>query len=98
MKTLTYTPTDNTSKNVHGNQQYIYDINIQRQELDKGMLVENTRKVKPDNQHTKNASWLVTTIKTILKTPIPKFENPIFLFKRTHEVAVRNIKICVTYD
>ena len=46
MKTLTYSPTDNPSKNVHGNQQSIYDKNTQRKELDKGMLISNTLKGK----------------------------------------------------
>ena len=32
-------------------------------------------------------------IKATLKIPIQTFENPIFSFKRTHEAAVRNIKI-----
>ena len=30
---LTHTPTENPSNNVHGNQQNIYDRNIQREEL-----------------------------------------------------------------
>ena len=32
-----------------------------------------------------------------MKTPIQKFENPIFLFRRTYEVAVRNIKILASF-
>ena len=36
----------------------------------------------------------INTINTvILKTPVQKFENPIFLFRRTHEAAVRDNKI-----
>ena len=46
MKTLTYKPTDNPRTNVHGNQQIIYDINTQSIELDKGILIANTLKVK----------------------------------------------------
>ena len=46
MQQLTYTPTENPSTNVHGYQQSLYDINIHRQELDKGMLIENTLKGK----------------------------------------------------
>ena len=42
MQQLTHTPTENPSTNIHGNQQNIYDINIQRQELNKWMLVSNT--------------------------------------------------------
>ena len=45
-----------------------------------------------------NASWLVTTIKVILKTPIQKFKNPIFSFRITHEVVVRNIKILAEFN
>ena len=93
MKTLTYTPTDNPSKNVHGNQQSIYDINTQRKELDKGMLIANTLKGKLNSQQSTNASWIITTIKATLKIPIQKFEKPIFSFKRTHEAVVRNSKI-----
>ena len=79
MQQLTHTPTENPSTNVHGNQQNIYDINIQRQELYKGMLIANTLKGKPKSQQKTNASWLVTTIKAILKTPFQKSEKPIFL-------------------
>ena len=57
------------------------------------MLVSNTLKGKLNIQHTKNASWIVTTIKVILKMPIQKFEKPIFSFRITQEAAVRNSKI-----
>ena len=70
MQQLTHTPTENPSTNVHGNKQNIYDINIQRQELDKGMLIANNLKGKLNSQQTTNASWIVTTIKAIPKTPI----------------------------
>ena len=73
MQQLTHTPTENTITNLHGNQQIIYDINIQHQELDNGMLIANTIKGRLDSQQTTNASWLVTTIKAILKTPIQTF-------------------------
>ena len=92
MKTLTYTPTDNPSTIVHGNHQSYSDINNQRKELDKGMLIANTLKGKFNSQQYTNASWLVTTIKATLKIPIRKFENPIFSFKRTHEAAIGNRK------
>ena len=95
MQQLTNTPTQNTSTNIHGNQQNMYDINIQCQKLYKGMLIANTLKVKLNGQNMMNVSWLVTTIKAILKTHIEKFEMPIFLFSRTHETAVRNSKILV---
>ena len=77
MQQLTHTTTEHPSTHIHGNQQSIYDINIQRQELDKSMLIANTLKGKLNIQHMKKASWIVTTIKAILKMPIQKFENPI---------------------
>ena len=61
------------------------------------MLIANTLNGKLNNQQSTNASWLVTVIKAILKTPIQKFENPIFLFRRTHEAAVRNSKILAAF-
>ena len=61
------------------------------------MLIANTLKGKLNSQHTTNASWIVTTIKAILNTPIQKFENIIFLFRRTHEAAVRNSKILMAF-
>ena len=93
MKTLTYTPTENPSTTVHGNQQRIYDINNQIKELDKGVLIANTLKGKLNSQQLTNASWLVTTIKATLKTPIQQFESTIILFRITCEAAVRNGKI-----
>ena len=39
MQQLTHTPTENPSTNVDGNQQNMYDINIQRQELEKFVQV-----------------------------------------------------------
>ena len=73
MQQLTHTPTENTSTNIHGNQQNIYGINIQRQELNKRMLLENTLNNKLNSQQKTNVSWLVTEIKAILKTPIQKY-------------------------
>ena len=52
MKTITCTPTDNPSTNIHGNQQIISDINTKRKELDKGMLIANTLKGKLNSQQT----------------------------------------------
>ena len=40
----------------------------------------------------------MTTIRAILNTPIQKFENPIFSFRRTHEAAVRNRKILAAFN
>ena len=67
MQQLTHTPAENPSKNIHGNQNNIYDINIQRQELYKGVLIANTLKGKLNSQQTTNASWMVTTTKAILR-------------------------------
>ena len=93
MQQLTHTPTENPIKTIPVNQPNIYDINIQRQEINKKMHIAKTLKVKLNSQNKTNASWLVTTIEAILKTPIQKFENPIFSFSKTHEAAVRNNKI-----
>ena len=97
MQQITYTPIENPTTNVHVNQQNIYNINIQRQELDKGRLIANTLQCKPNSQHTTYALWLVTTIKGILKTPIQISEKAIFSFSRTHEAVVRNSKILVAF-
>ena len=50
-------------------------------------------KVNLNRQHKTNISWLVITIKEILKTPIKILDKPIFLFKRTNEAAARSSKI-----
>ena len=98
MQHLTHTPTENPGKTTPGNQPNIYDINIQRQELNKVMLVANTIKGKLDSQQKTNSSWIVTKIKAILKMPIQKFENPVFLFRKAHEAAVRNKKILAAFN
>ena len=72
MQQLTYTPAENPSTDVHGNQQIIYDINTQRQELDKRVLIANTLKGNLNCPQSTYTSWLVTTIKETLKTPIKK--------------------------
>ena len=59
--------------------------------------IENTLKGKLNSQQSTNASWLVTTIRTTLNTPIQKSEKPIFSFRRTHEAVVRNIKILAAF-
>ena len=70
MQKITHTPTENRSTNIHGNQQEIYDINIQSQKLYKGILTENTLKGKLSSQQKTNTSLLVKTIKEILNTSI----------------------------
>ena len=57
------------------------------------MLLASTLKGNLNSQKSKKPSWLVTTIKAILQTPIKKSENIIFLLRRIHEAAVRNRKI-----
>ena len=61
------------------------------------MLIATNLKGKLNSQQSKNTSWLVTTIKSMLKIPIKKFGKPIFSFKRNHEAAVRNSKIMATF-
>ena len=70
-----------------------HDINIQLQEINKGMHIENTLKDKTNSQQKTNELWIVTTIKAITKMPIQKFEMHILSFRRRHEAAVRNSKI-----
>ena len=48
IKKLTHIPTENPITNIHRNQQNICDIHIQLQELNKGMLIENTLKGKAE--------------------------------------------------
>ena len=95
---LTHTSTENPSKRIPGNQPNIYDINIQRHEPKKGLHISNTLKCNLNSQYKMNKSFLVKTIKAILKTPIQEFEKPIFSFRRTHEAAVRNIKIIAAFN
>ena len=97
MQQLTYTPTENKITNVHGNQQRNYDINIQRQDIYKWILIANNLKGKLNIQQKTNAPWLETTIKATPKITIQKFEKPIFSFKRTHEAAFKNSKILAAF-
>ena len=82
MQQLTHTPTKNPSKTIPVNQPNIYDINIQRQDLNKGTHIANTLKGHLNSQQKTNALWIVTTIKAILNTPIKIFVNPIFSFRK----------------
>ena len=93
MQQLIHTPTENPSTNINGNQQNIYYMNIKHQELNKGTVIENTLKCKPNSQQKTNKSWLVKTVKAILKTTIKKLDKLIFSFNRTNKASVRNIKI-----
>ena len=97
MQQLTHNPTEHISKIISGNQTNIYDINIQRQEHNKGIIIANILKDKMNSQQKTNAQWLVTTIKAILKIPIQKFEKPIFLFSKTNEASVRNRNILASF-
>ena len=63
MQQLTKTPTENPSTNIHGNQSNINDINIQRQEINKGMIIANTLKGKLNSKQKTSTLWIVTTIK-----------------------------------
>ena len=50
MQQLTHIPKENISTKIHENKPNIYDINIQRQELNKGTNIENTLKGKLSSQ------------------------------------------------
>ena len=70
MKKLKHTPIKNLITNIHGYQQTIYDINIQRQENNKAVIIEKTLKGNMNSHQKTNTLWLVT--------PTQKLENPIF--------------------
>ena len=61
------------------------------------MHIPNTLKGKLNIQYNINKSWLVTTIKAILKTQIQKSEKPIFSFRREHESEDRNSKTLTAF-
>ena len=48
MQQLTHIPTENTSTNIHGKQQNIYNIDIWCRELNKRILIANTLKGKSE--------------------------------------------------
>ena len=52
------------------------------------MLIENSLKDKLNIQQKTNTSWMVTTIKAILKTPIKESEKPIFSFRTGMETKM----------
>ena len=56
MQQLTHTPTKNPSTTIPGNKPNINDINIQRQELNKGMQIANDLKGNLNSQQKTNAS------------------------------------------
>ena len=60
--------------------------------LKKGLNQQTSSKVS-STKKKKKTSWLVTTIKQILKIPIQKFDIPVFSFKRTNKAAARNRKL-----
>ena len=62
------------------------------------MQISDTLKGKLNRKQNTNTSWLVKTIRAILKTPIQKLEKPILLFKRTNEAAVRNSKTLAAFN
>ena len=62
------------------------------------MHTADTLKNNLKRQQKTNTSWLVTTIKSILKKPLQKLENPIFSFKRTNKTAVSNSKILAAFN
>ena len=76
----------------------IYDSYIHHQELEKLIYLANILKGKLNRKQKTKTSWLVITIKQILKIPIQKLDKPIFSFKRTNEAAARNRKSLVTYN
>ena len=62
------------------------------------MNIAGTLNGKINSKNNPNTSWLVTTIKAILKTPIQKLEIPIFSLNRTNKAAFRNRKILAAFN
>ena len=58
MQQLTYTPTENPSTNLHGNQQSIYDMHTQRKEIDKMMLIAKKTDVCYDFKNPPSHPWI----------------------------------------
>ena len=85
----TTAPSNTTSENPTK----IHDTDIQRQELEKGTYLSKILKVNLNKQKNANTSWLVTTIKELLKTPIQKLDKPILLFKRTNDASSMSSKV-----
>ena len=76
----------------------IYDTDIQSQELEKGIHLANIFKGSINRKQKTKTSWLVITIKQILKIPIQKLDKPIFSFKRTNNAAARNSKLLAAFN
>ena len=62
------------------------------------MYLANILKGKLNRQKTTNTSFLVTTIKEIIKTPIQKMDKPIFSLKIKNDAASRNRKIILAFN
>ena len=62
------------------------------------MYLSNIIKGNIDRQQNTNTSWLATTIKEIMKTPIKIMDKRIFSFKRTNKAASSNIKILAKFN
>ena len=77
MQHLYFSP-EALSNTTSENQTEFYDTYIQRQGLEEGMYLVNILKVEINRQKKTNTSWLVTTTKEIMKSPIQKLNKPTF--------------------
>ena len=70
---------------------------IQLQALDKGRQMETVLKGKLDQKQNFQASWLVTTIKKIIRKPVKELGLPVFSFKRTQETVFHDRNILAAF-
>ena len=62
------------------------------------MHLSNILNGKLNRKKKTKSSWLVTTIKQILKMPIQKFDKSIFWFKIKNKAAARNRKLLAAFN
>ena len=51
-----------------------------------------------DRQQKSNMSWIVTTIKQLIRTTSKEFQSPVFSSKWTQEAEVQNSNIMVDFN
>ena len=73
-------------------------MDIQRQYLDKGRQMSEILRSKLDQTQNSNATWIETTIKRPIITPVNKFGPPIFSFKRKQEASCQNRQILTVFS
>ena len=66
--------------------------------LYKRRQMETIIKGKLDQKQNSHASWLVTTIKIIIRKPVKYLRLAVFSFKLTQETLFQNIDIFAAFD